>query len=237
MVTTTTSPSRARTVPSKPGADPAQLTQAPPCSQTMTGRLPVGAAVQTLSERQSSPSGSSAPYQAPSSSPDAGSCGAECPKALASRTPGQGVAGCGGRNRLPPAVLAAYGMPLKPWTPWAAAPRTLPPAVSTTAAASCAWARPPSVPAAAASITARRGIGMDMSLGSSLLFLTVGYDTAGSAGTNASFAGLCPAPGRGQSSPSPLHERCPEDDCPLVGFGAKPRASATPHSGREAPPP
>ena len=107
MVTTTTSPSRASTVPSNPGADPAQLPQAPPCSHTITGRLPSAPAVQTLRNRQSSDTGSNAPYQAPSGSVVAGSCGADAPNATASRTPGQDSAGAGGRNRFDPAVVAA----------------------------------------------------------------------------------------------------------------------------------
>src|ERR1700712_1815583 len=100
MVTTTTSPSRASTVPSKPGAEPAQLTHAPPCSHTMTGRLPLVPGVQMLRERQSSDIACNAPYQAPSGSVDAGNCGAEAPKAVASLTPGQGSAAAGGRKRF-----------------------------------------------------------------------------------------------------------------------------------------
>ncbi len=59
IVTTTTSPSRARLVPSKPGAEPAQFIQAPPCSHIMTGFFVARVAdgVNTLRNRQSSLTG------------------------------------------------------------------------------------------------------------------------------------------------------------------------------------
>ena len=59
MLTTTTSPRRARLAPSVPGEDPEPLTKPPPWHQNKTGRLrpSFSAGVQTLSTRQSSLSG------------------------------------------------------------------------------------------------------------------------------------------------------------------------------------
>ncbi len=113
MVTTTTSPSRASTVPSKPGAEPARLSHAPPCSPTITRRLPVVPAVRTLRERQSSVIACSAPYQAPKESMKAGNRGAEAPNAVAFRTPSQGAAGAGRQKRFDPAMEATYGNTLE----------------------------------------------------------------------------------------------------------------------------
>jgi hypothetical protein len=61
-VTTTTSPSRARFVPSKPRAVPEPFANPPPCSHTITGRFAVSftEGVKTFSDRQSSLMGRSA---------------------------------------------------------------------------------------------------------------------------------------------------------------------------------
>src|ERR1700722_806080 len=96
---------RARLVPSKPGADPAQLDQAPPWIHTITGFLALffAAGVKMLSDRQCSPIASIVPYQALIALGAAAGCGAEWPKATVSRIPAQGFVGTGGRKRLAPA--------------------------------------------------------------------------------------------------------------------------------------
>src|SRR4051794_11455565 len=103
MVTTTTSPLRARPVPSKPGADPAQFIQAPPCSQTITGFFSEGVAagVNTFRKRQSSLTGSTFVYQAAIGNVAPGICGAELPALIASTVPVQGLAAIGAIKRCP----------------------------------------------------------------------------------------------------------------------------------------
>ena len=139
-VTTTTSPSRASTPPSKPGADPAQVTQPPPCSQTITGRgvRSRKAGVKTFSDRQSSPIGSIDTYQPVSGEGASAFCGAEWPNARAGRTPLHGLTGCGGKKRFAPPVGAPYGMPLKTKPCAPRVPSTLPVVVSTIGSASAA---------------------------------------------------------------------------------------------------
>src|ERR1700761_8129778 len=114
IVTTTTSPSRARPVPSKPGADPAQFIHAPPCSQTITGffALAVADGVKTFRNTQSSLTGSIFVYQAAIGNAPPGICGAELPGAFASTMPAQGLAETGGMKRRP-AVLSPKRTPRK----------------------------------------------------------------------------------------------------------------------------
>src|SRR5216683_3742813 len=123
MVTTTTSPRRARFVPSLSGDDPEPVAKPPPWHQSITGRLrplsPAGATagVQTLRTRQSSPSaGRFSPeiVRAPAGGGGAAGsrCGALYPYAKASRTPLQSAGSAGGIKRFGPAVLAPYGIPL-----------------------------------------------------------------------------------------------------------------------------
>ena len=90
MVTTTTSPVRARLVPSSDRPEPDPVEKPPPCSHTMTGRLrpSPSAGVNTFSTRQSSLSaGPSGRDGAPHGLRRGGS-------------PGQGVARAGPRGRL-----------------------------------------------------------------------------------------------------------------------------------------
>ncbi len=110
--TTTTSPRRARLVPSVTGDEPEPVTNPPPWHQKSTGRgrpSPT-AGVQTLRTRQSSPSGGR--FAAATPSPDSvratpGSrWGALGPYASASRTPVHAAGLAGGRKRAAPAVLA-----------------------------------------------------------------------------------------------------------------------------------
>jgi hypothetical protein len=64
----------------------------------------------------------------PNADDGCGQCGA---KLVAARTPGQGLGGCGGRQRSAPTGGAAYGMP-RNWSVAATAfPRTAPSAVAT----------------------------------------------------------------------------------------------------------
>src|ERR1039458_7816099 len=58
-----------------------------------------------------------------------GQCGANC---VAPRTPGQGAAGCGGRQRSGPTGGAAYGMPRNSSVVPMVSPPTAPSAVATT---------------------------------------------------------------------------------------------------------
>src|SRR5579862_5019324 len=113
MVTTTTSPRRARLVPSLSGDDPDPVANPPPWHQNITGRLrpSLTAGVQTFSTRQSSPSGGRfAPEIV--SAPAAGGgavgsrCGALWPYSSASRTPVHAAGSAGAMKRLVPAVLA-----------------------------------------------------------------------------------------------------------------------------------
>src|SRR5271166_5748394 len=133
MVTTTTSPRRARFVPSLSGDDPEPLANPPPWHQNITGRSPPAptAGVQTFSTRQSSPSaGSPSPeIVRPPAGPgcaDGSLWGALCPYARASRTPAHFAGSTGAMKRFAPAVLAPYGMPLKTLIPLLSTPRILP---------------------------------------------------------------------------------------------------------------
>src|SRR5438093_2509587 len=118
MLTTTTSPRRARLVPSVPGDDPEPVAKPPPWHQNITGRFRPSftAGVQTLRTRQSSPS-AGRPSVATASRAGAGGvsglpCGALGPYARASRTPVHRAGSTGGMNRFLPAVVAPYGIPL-----------------------------------------------------------------------------------------------------------------------------
>src|SRR5690242_18471352 len=146
MVTTTTSPRRARLVPSVSGEDPDPVANPPPWHQNITGRLRPSliAGVHTLSTRQSSPSAGRFRPATPSAPSGGGAAagsrwGALCPNSSASRTAVHFSGSFGGRNRFVPAVLAPYGIPLKVLMPWLSTPRTFPKLVSaTTYLASCA---------------------------------------------------------------------------------------------------
>src|SRR5262249_14665758 len=113
----------------------------PPWYHTITGRLPPSRKPgdQTFKLRQSSLSGtvSRAPDRLASSGRCLrleGACGA-CPaQVTASRTPGQGAGGRGGRKRVRPPVGAPKGTPVKALTPFAQLPRILPDIVSATGA-------------------------------------------------------------------------------------------------------
>src|SRR5574340_668408 len=133
MVTQAT-PSPANWAPSHQGEEPVPAySNIPPAIQTMTGRPAAPrSGVQMLSDRQSSPRmvGPSGIITAISG----GICGwgGAGLKARASRTPLHGVTGWGGRSRLAPNGGAAYGTPLKTFTPADNAPRTAPDRVLTT---------------------------------------------------------------------------------------------------------
>lgn len=95
---TTTSPRAASAVPSKSGWAEEPKTYAPPWIQTSTGRPPgPSAGAQMFSVRMSSSPGDQAGE--PGSSADWGATG---PNAVHSRTPSQGCAGRGSRNRSAP---------------------------------------------------------------------------------------------------------------------------------------
>src|SRR5258708_25964200 len=137
MDTTTTSPRRARFVPSVMGDDPDPVAKPPPWHQTITGRLrppPLTgptAGVQTLSTRQSSPSTGRLFPETESASADprgtVGSlCGALCPYSSASRTPVHRAGSAGAMKRFAPVVLAPYGTPLKVMIPLLSTPRIFP---------------------------------------------------------------------------------------------------------------
>src|SRR5580704_10576369 len=113
MVTTTTSPRRARLVPSLSGDEPDPVANPPPWHQNITGRLrpSLTAGVQTLSTRQSSPSAGR--FEPETDNPPAAGggaagsrCGALCPYSSASRTPVHAAGSAGAMNRFVPAVLA-----------------------------------------------------------------------------------------------------------------------------------
>src|SRR6266567_8942376 len=113
MVTTTTSPRRARLVPSLPGDDPDPVVNPPPWHQNITGRLrpSLMAGVQTFSTRQSSPSaGRFEPETVNAPGAGAGAAGSRCgalwPYSRASRTPVHFAGSVGGMKRFAPAVLA-----------------------------------------------------------------------------------------------------------------------------------
>ena len=102
----------------------------------MTGSLVrASAGRQTLSTRQSSagvvPRGAA--------SLGKGFCMQSWPYCVASNTPVQGLAGCGGRQRRAPVGGAAKGMPLKAVTPASVEP-TRAPASTLTGADGAAWA-------------------------------------------------------------------------------------------------
>src|SRR5215831_16544829 len=130
MVTQTT-PSRAKWLPSYQAVAAVPYSNIPPGIQTMTGCLAPRSADQILRFRQPSPgivrSGSIAVICA-----GIGGFGGVGPKSRASRTPRHGAMSCGGRRRLGPTGGAAYGTPLKKFTPSALAPRTAPARVLTT---------------------------------------------------------------------------------------------------------
>src|SRR5580704_8497485 len=117
MVTMTTSPRRARFVPSLSGDDPEPEANPPPWHQNITGRLrPLlapepTAGVHTFSTRQSSPS-AGRPWPEIERAPAGGGgaagsrCGALCPYSRASRTPVHLAGSAGAMKRFAPAVLA-----------------------------------------------------------------------------------------------------------------------------------
>ena len=110
--TTTTSSLRARFVPSYSSQLPEPPENPPPCSHTITGRLPVPRpGVKTLMLRQSSPIGSRRSSDHTSEIGPSGSCGARWPPGTQSRTPVQAAGLTGGMKRLAPAVDAPYGTP------------------------------------------------------------------------------------------------------------------------------
>src|SRR6266545_6215585 len=138
MVTTTTSPRRARLAPSVTGEEPEPLLKPPPWHQNITGRLRPSliAGVQMFSTRQSSlslgrPAAATAIGDTDRFAPGC-ICGALGPYAIASRTPAHFAGATGGMKRFLPAVLAPYGMPLNTLIPFASTPRTRPSAVSAT---------------------------------------------------------------------------------------------------------
>src|SRR6516162_10838683 len=137
MVTTTTSPRRARLVPSVSGEEPDPVVKPPPWHQNITGRLrlSLSAGVHTFSTRQSSPSaGSFSPATVSAPAAGGGAAGSRCgalgPYSSASRTPVHRTGSVGGMNRWLPVLLAPYGMPLKILMPPASTPLTFPKLVS-----------------------------------------------------------------------------------------------------------
>jgi hypothetical protein len=94
---------------------------APPWIQTITGRrsragAPAGAAVHTLSVRQSS-------LVFAAHSPPGTRCGHAGPAAVAARSPAHGATGCGGRQRRSPTGGVANGTPRNTRTPAAESSR------------------------------------------------------------------------------------------------------------------
>src|SRR5580704_10331754 len=89
----------------------------------------------------------------PKGDADCAQCGANW---VASRTPDQLAAGCGGCHRRAPTGGAAYGMPRNSSAAPLARPRTAPLAVPTTGPLAPAAARPPRVLAPTAGATATR---------------------------------------------------------------------------------
>src|SRR5580692_1974303 len=92
----------------------------------------------------------------PKGDADCGQCG---PNAVASRTPGQRAAGCGGCHRSAPTGGAAYGRPRNSSAAPLAVPRTKPLAVTATGPPGppgLPGARPPRVPALTAGAAATR---------------------------------------------------------------------------------
>src|SRR5947207_11214279 len=130
MLTTTTSPFRARRSPRYNTPAPEPVVKPPPWIHTITGRGvdPSIERVQTFSVRQSSSVPISSP---PMPAPRAGAgWGAHLVHSPAGRTPSQGATGCGGRNRSSPTGGAANGRPLNTRTPSSSTPATRPAAVS-----------------------------------------------------------------------------------------------------------
>ena len=107
-------------------SSPAPVRSAPPCTQTITGRLraPALAGVNTFRYRQSSDE-----LATPNEDGGCGQCGA---KLVAVRTPRQGAGGFGGCQRSAPTGGAAYGMPRNSSVAATVFPRTAPSAVPTT---------------------------------------------------------------------------------------------------------
>src|SRR5271170_8283504 len=110
----TTSCFRARFVPSYTGTPAEPLVYPPPCSQTITGRLPplAGLGVQTFRTRQSSLM-APGPIRSPIAFRISDvlfaplvSCGAGGPIFSASVTPIDGLGATAGRNRIEPSVEA-----------------------------------------------------------------------------------------------------------------------------------
>src|SRR5271167_806198 len=104
MLTTTTSPVRARLAPSMIGPEPEPVAKPPPCNHTITGRFlpPLKSGVNTFSTRQSSLSS----VDPAGGLPVALVWGALGPYESASRTPVHGAGFSGGIKRFFPAVLA-----------------------------------------------------------------------------------------------------------------------------------
>src|SRR6516164_3494064 len=171
---TTVAPSATSGAGSKSLLSP--VTSAPPWIHTMTGKCEPACwwrGVKTFRNRQSSDV-----LAWPKGDGGCGQCGANC---VASRTPDQRLAGCGGCHRSAPTGGAAYGMPRNSLTAPFARPRTGPLVVSTTgpAAAACppvvlaltagaaATTAPRVTPAAASRVCARHPV-QDLNIGVSL---------------------------------------------------------------------
>src|SRR4051812_44781027 len=109
----TMSPRRTRFPPSYITGEAEPELKPPPCSHTITGRLPWTPEVQTLSARQSSPSetpggslGTAARMTAGMGAPFGLVWGELEPNNSAGRTPAHLAGGCGGMKRLAPPVGA-----------------------------------------------------------------------------------------------------------------------------------
>src|SRR6516225_8931467 len=145
---TTVAPSATSGAGSKSLLSP--LTSAPPWIHTMTGKCEPACwwlGVKTFRNRQSSDV-----LAWPNGPPGCGQCGAN---RVASRTPDQLVAGCGGCHRSAPAGGAAYGTPRNSLTAPLARPRTGPLAVPATGPLALAAARAPKALAPVFSRTVR----------------------------------------------------------------------------------
>ena len=101
-----------------------------PRSIAVSTPTPSRPGVKMFSERQSSPGARAAALI--QEKKGSASWGAAGPERAASRTPAQGVAGCGGRKRSDPVGAAAYGTPRKTYRPRSLAPWSRPALVSTT---------------------------------------------------------------------------------------------------------
>src|SRR5581483_441599 len=107
---TSTTPCRAKDSPSKTAASVPSLAKLPPPGiQTITALRDVDgqSAIQTFKYRQSSLDNSAA-----LGAMNVGFCAHIGPNFVVSRTPGQGVTGCGSRHRRSPTGGAANGIPL-----------------------------------------------------------------------------------------------------------------------------